>query len=179
MLQKFHPDFDEILAGVLRRDPRGLLILIHGLNRRWDELLLLRFSRTMPDLADRVRFLDRMSYENFLSLTRLCDVMLDPVHFGGGNTSYEAFAFGVPVVTLPSQFLRGRITLALYKMMGLDDCIARDAGDYVRIASELGCDSEKRAEMRSKILAACDVVYDNPAGVRELEQFFLSRRSGG
>src|SRR5207249_1751460 len=103
MFQKFHPEFDQILAEVLRRDPDGLLLLIHGINKHWDDLLMQRFSRTMKDVVDRVRFLDRMSYHDFLALTSCCDVMLDPLHFGGGNTSFEAFAFGVPVITLPSK----------------------------------------------------------------------------
>jgi hypothetical protein len=71
--------------------------------------------------------------------------------FDDAERIFEAFAFGVPVVTLPSRFLWGRITLELYKMMGLDDCVARDADDYVNIASELGGDPEKRAAMRSEI----------------------------
>src|SRR5262249_32836663 len=77
MLQKFHPEFDELIAGVLRADPRGQLITIRGLNRHWDELLLSRFARTMSDVVDRVRLIDPMSYEDFLVFTSLCDVMLD------------------------------------------------------------------------------------------------------
>jgi len=39
----------------------------------------------------------------FLHLQALADVLLDTIHFGGGNTSLEAFAFGTPVVTLPGR----------------------------------------------------------------------------
>jgi len=37
----------------------------------------------------------------------LADVMLDTPHFSGGNTNYEAFAFGTPVVTLPGHLCAG------------------------------------------------------------------------
>jgi len=172
MLWKFHPEFDEILAGVLRRDPLGRVLLIHGLSPHWDQKLLGRFARTMPDVVDRVVFLPRQSREDFLSLTALCDVMLDPIHFGGGNTSYEAFAFGVPTVTLPSPFLRGRITLAQYEMMGITDCVAKSPEDYVELAVALGCDEGRRRAMKEKILSASGVLFENIEAVRELEDFF-------
>jgi predicted O-linked N-acetylglucosamine transferase (SPINDLY family) len=173
MLQKFHPDFDPLIADILRQDPDALLLLVRGLNRNWDDLLLKRFSRTLGDVLDRVRFLPRMSYDDFLWLTSLCDVMLDPIHFGGGNTSYEAFAFGVPVVTLPSPFLRGRISLALYRMMGIDDFTARDPETYIQLASSLGKNTPLRQAARDQILNRCPVLYHNQSGLRELETFLI------
>ena len=52
------------------------------------------------------------------------DVVLDTFPFGGGVTSLQTLAMGAPLVTLPSRFLRGRLTLALYRQMG---CSLRDA----------------------------------------------------
>src|SRR4051794_35667185 len=110
-----------MLADILRADPSGLLVLIHGQSRTMDDTLLERFRRSMPDVADRVRFAPRQDRAGYLALNATFDVMLDTIHFGGGNTSYEAFALGVPIITLPSPFLRGRITYAQYKMMGIED----------------------------------------------------------
>ena len=59
-------------------------------------------------------------------------------NFGGGNTSYEALALGIPVVTLPSSFMRGRVTAACYHKMGLSDCVAESAADYVKRAAKFG-----------------------------------------
>jgi protein O-GlcNAc transferase len=174
MIWKFHPDFDPILGEVLRRDPKGLVLIIAGLAKRWDDRLMERLRRTIPDVADRVRFVPRQSYDDFLALTSVCDVMLDPLHFGGGNTTYEALAFGAAVVTLPSQFLRGRITKALYDSMGMADCIASTPQQYIEIASEIGRDANRRTALREKIRAANGVLFENPAGVRELETFFIS-----
>jgi protein O-GlcNAc transferase len=87
-LFKFHPDFDAILAGILRGDPQGLLMLIRGIDPTQDQLLLDRFEKTMPDLIDRIILLPRLDRQQFLALCVLCDVLLDPIHFGGGNTSY-------------------------------------------------------------------------------------------
>jgi predicted O-linked N-acetylglucosamine transferase (SPINDLY family) len=173
-LFKMHPEFDDLLGGILRRDERGLIILLEGPNPHWGELLRRRFATTLPDVAGRIRFLPPQPRESFLGLTAAVDVLLDPIHFGGGNTSYEALAFGVPVVTLPSPYLRGRITLALYGQMGVLDCVASDAAAYVDVAVRLGTDKDYRETICAKILAANSVLYGNTAGVREVEEFIKS-----
>jgi predicted O-linked N-acetylglucosamine transferase (SPINDLY family) len=172
MLWKFHPAFDEPLAQILRRDPKGLLILIHGLNLRWDDMLMDRFRQSMPDVVDRVRFVPRQTYEDFLSLTALCDVSLDPTHFGGGNTTYESLAFNVPVITLPSPYLRGRLTLAMYDRMNMQDCVATDIGDYINKAVAIATNPEHGREICQKLAEHTPVLFENEQAVRDLESFF-------
>jgi len=171
-LFKLHPEFDEVLGGILRGDSRGLLVLSLGLAPHWEQLLRQRFAATVPEVVDRIRFLPKLSRPEFLNLMALADVLLDPLHFGGGNTSYEGLAFGVPIVTLPTKLLRGRITFALYKQMQVLDCVARNPQDYIELALRLGTDNGFRETVRGRILAANGVLYENSEGVRELEQFF-------
>ncbi|MDO8123228.1 MAG: hypothetical protein Q6364_02470 [Candidatus Hermodarchaeota archaeon] len=171
-LFKFHPDFDEVLHAILCQDPRALLVLIEGKHEHWTKMLRDRFAGAFPDAIDRVRFLPRMTREDFLSLLMVADVVLDTIHFGGGNTSLEAFALGVPIVTLPGRFLRGRLTLALYKQMGVMDCVARSVESYVNLALRLANDKTWRDEIRAKIRGRADVLYEDMEAVRELECFF-------
>jgi predicted O-linked N-acetylglucosamine transferase (SPINDLY family) len=171
-LYKFHPDFDSVLGGILRGDDDGILVLIKGQHQTMDEALMARFRRTMSEVADRVRFVPRQDRDGFLSLNSILDVSLDPLHFGGGNTSYEALALGVPIVTLPSEFLRGRITYAQYRMMGMDDCIVQYPGEYIQKALKLGRDKTYRELVREKILTRNSVLYENADAVRGLEEFF-------
>ncbi len=171
MLWKFHPEFDALLAGVLRGDPRGTIIITEGLSALWQERLMARFRRSMPDVADRVRFVLRQSFVDFLGLTSVCDVMLDPMPFGGGNTTYEALAFGVPVVTLPAQLLRGRITSAMYEMMDYRELVARSPQEYIDTAVKLGADRGERERVRGEINSRSSALFENGAGVRELEKF--------
>jgi predicted O-linked N-acetylglucosamine transferase (SPINDLY family) len=178
MMWKIHPEFDAILAEILRRDPRGLVLLLEGTSPFWTNKLLARLKRTMPDVVDRIRIIRSQKYEDFLTLTSLCDVMLDPIHFGGGNTSYEAFAFGVPIITWPSQMLRGRIAYALYDLMGIDDCTAASHEHFVDLAVDIGADPKRRREVSEKILAAHPKLFENPAGVRALEKFLKSAVAG-
>jgi len=174
MLWKFHPDFDEPIAEILRRDPHGRLLLIHGINPHWDHLLTQRWQRVMPDVADRVIWLPRQSTDDFLALTALCNVMLDPTHFGGGNTTYEALAFGVPVITMPSRFLRGRLTLAMYEMMQMRDCVAETVQQYADLAVTIATDSDRRREVRAKIADGSSALFENVAAVEQLGEFFRS-----
>ena len=98
--------------------------------------------------------------------------MLDPFPFGGGHTSYEALALGLPVVTLPGQFLRGRLTYAMYQQMGYRDLLASSGEDYVQAALRLGTDKRENKLARAAILERCGVLFDDKPIVRELEDFW-------
>ncbi|HWG43727.1 MAG TPA: tetratricopeptide repeat protein [Gemmataceae bacterium] len=173
-LFKLHPELDRLFDGILRADPLGRIVLIAGHQDYWIELLMKRLRGVLGERTDRVVVLPRQSPEDFLSLLALADAVLDPIHFGGGNTAYEAFAVGSPIVTLPGRFMRGRVTYACYQRMGVLDCVAADAEDYVRIAVRLGSDPAWRADVRARILAAKDVLFENRGLIDELEQFFLT-----
>jgi predicted O-linked N-acetylglucosamine transferase (SPINDLY family) len=172
-LFKLHPDDDDVFGRILRRDPRGRLVLVEGNFPSWTQRLLARFRRAMPDVCDRVQFVPTQQPRDFARLLASVDVLLDPLVFGGGDSSYQSFAVGAPVVTLPSGFLRGRITYALYRQMGVDDLIAHDADDYVERAVRLANDRAWRDDVQAKILAAGDKIFENLSGVRDLEAFFI------
>jgi predicted O-linked N-acetylglucosamine transferase (SPINDLY family) len=171
-LFKFHPDFDAVLAAILRHDPAGILVLLEGRYPVWRELLTKRFERTMPDVCNRIRFVPRQSREGYMGLLSVTDVLLDPLHFGGGNSSYEGLTLGVPIVTLPSSFLRGRITYALYRQMGLMDCVVETPDEYVRLAVELGTNIDRRRQLQRAIGEASPVILNRDAAVRSVENFF-------
>ena len=170
-LFKLHPDFDPILAEILRQDPHGQLHLLSGLYPAWNELLLQRFRRTMPDVIQRVEFVPRLTQPEFLQLLATADVILDTIHFCGGNTSLEAFAVGTPIVTMPSGYLRGRLTYGFYQKMELLDGVAMNPADYVAIAVKLGTDPAYRAHLKAEILARNHLLYEDLTTVHELEQF--------
>lgn len=177
-LFKIHPDFDPLLAEILRRDPQGLVAFIEGLEPEWTELLENRLRSEYPDVISRVRFIPKQNHQEFLGLLAACDVMLDPLHFGGGNTTYEGLALGTPIVTLPSDYMRGRVTAACYRKMGLTDCIAGNAHEYVEFALRLGTDPAFRRTMQSRILATNHALYEDSAMLRELEAFFEQAVAG-
>ena len=118
---------------------------------------------------------ERQPLPAFRRLLEVADAMIDPLHFGGGDTSYEGFAVGTPIVTLPGGFLRNRITYAQYTAMDIDDAIASDAEDYVKIAVRLATDPDARADVSRRILEHNEKLYENALAVRELEEFLRER----
>ena len=172
-LYKLHPDFDALLAGILAQDPQGIIVLIEGQFRAFTELLRSRFQRTLASLSARVVFLPFMPFERFMRLLCIADVILDTPHFNGMNSSLQAFAAGVPVVTLPGRLQRGRHTQAMYRRMQITDCIAADAQSYVAIAVRIGTDRALADDLRRRIGERSEVLFDDPRVVAEFERFFV------
>ncbi|MBI1189422.1 MAG: tetratricopeptide repeat protein [Tepidisphaera sp.] len=76
------------------------------------------------------------------------DVALDPVPYAGTTTTCEALWMGVPVVTLAGNMHAGRVGVTLLRGVGLEALVARDEGEYVRLAAGLAADVGRRAELR-------------------------------
>jgi CRISPR-associated protein Csy1 len=167
---KFHPDFDAVLAGILDGDPTGEILLL-DLRRSWTDQLRARLARSLGSRLERVRFLPRMRQERYLATVAAADVSLDPLHFVGGNSSIEAMALGVPIVTLPATHLRGRLTFGLYAEMGFFDCIASSAGQYVDIAVRLGRDRELRAWASRELVERSTMLFDRKDAALALGDF--------
>jgi len=178
-LFKVHPDMDDLIAAILRRDSKGVVALVEGRVRGWSSLLRARWRNTVADVQDRIVFVPRMHEDDYLSLIQAADVMLDTVHFNGMNTSLEAFAVGTPVVTLPAAFQRGRHTQAMYRRMGLGDLVAGDAQNYVDLAVKLANDAEYRQSVRARIHEASHVLFEDAQVVREFEHFIEESAGNG
>jgi predicted O-linked N-acetylglucosamine transferase (SPINDLY family) len=172
-LFKFHPEFDAILAEIAAGDPQGHIVVIDGAQPALNDLLRRRWQRNQPSLVDRVRFLPRMTRERFLALMVHFDVLLDPIHFGSGNTLYEAMVRGTPIVTWPGRFMRGRIVAAAYRQMGIVEApIARRLADYAPLALALGRDPARREALRQASLAAAKRnLFDDRQAVTDFEAF--------
>ena len=177
-LFKFHPDFDPLLLGILRRDPRARIAVIEAPYRHWTEKLQQRLRRTLGAEFNRVQFLPRQGHQDFLNLMAISAVMLDPMHFGGGNTTYQGVAAGVPIVTLPGEFMRGRVTYGCYQKMGVLDTVASSAAQYVDLAVRLATDADYNADVRSRLTAASPRLYEDHSAVVELTAFFHAATSG-
>ena len=180
-LFKVHPDFDDIIAGILRKDPEGIILFFEGKHAHWEQLLRRRFARSMPDVCDRVRFLKRLPQDDFLSFLQIPDVFLDTPHFSGGYTSLLGLAMGTPIVTWPGRFMRGRLTYAWYKRMDIMDCVVENAPDYIDLACKLANDTIEREALRNKIKVRAECLFDKNEPVRELERFlqWASAKSTG
>jgi predicted O-linked N-acetylglucosamine transferase (SPINDLY family) len=108
----------------------------------------------------QVKFLPRMSGPYFRSALAIADVVLDTARWSGGNTSMDAFAAGVPVVTLPGRFMRGRQTGAMMEMLGLGELCAAGPAEYVQLALDIARDRDRNAALRRAILERRESLFN-------------------
>ncbi len=118
-------------------------------------------------------FLPRMDTSKFASTTAIADVFLDSIGWSGCNSTLESIAHNIPVVTLPGDLMRGRHTLAILKMMGIEETIAATKEDYVKIAVRLGQDATYRQHISKLVASNKHKLYGDLKPVRALEDFFF------
>jgi predicted O-linked N-acetylglucosamine transferase (SPINDLY family) len=165
-LYKVHPAMDALFAGILARDAKARIVLIDPR----DEELRPALERRLA--MERVVFIDSLPYADFLALVACCDVMLDTPHFNGQNTNLEAFALGVPVVTLPGRLQRERHTYGMYRAMGFLELAAETPDDYVELALRVAGDPAYRRRCSERIAQSCGVLFENRDFVRHIEHAF-------
>ena len=99
------------------------------------------------------------------------DVALDTFPYNGTTTTCEALWMGVPVVTTPGHSHASRVSASILHAIGLDELVARDPADYVRVARELVRDRARintlRHTLRTRMLDS--PLCDAPAYARSFE----------
>jgi predicted O-linked N-acetylglucosamine transferase (SPINDLY family) len=122
----------------------------------------------------RVDLLAGTGWEAYMSAYSEVDVVLDTIPFPGGTTTAEALWMGVPTVTLSGNTLISRQGESMLRCVGLNDWVASNPEDYVRIALEKMADltalGALRSELRSKALAS--PLFDGERFARNLETAF-------
>ena len=99
--------------------------------------------------AERVDFLDLLPTAEYLRVYQGVDVGLDSFPYGGGATTCDALWMGVPVVSLAGSTPIGRAGLSILSNVGVPELVARDAAEYVRIATGLAGDLGRLAGLRA------------------------------
>ncbi|MGE3724476.1 MAG: tetratricopeptide repeat protein [Candidatus Sericytochromatia bacterium] len=169
---KIQPEMDDLFGGILRQDPEGILVLLSNPdNAQQRQILLNRFQKTLPELLPRIHFLPYLKPQAYLNLLALGDVMLDPRYFGGGVTTYQALALGLPIITWPGEHLHGRIASACYLKMGLSECVVHSAEAYIQTAVEMACNAEHNQRTRAQILAKIPLIFEDQQAVEDLARF--------
>ncbi len=75
---------------------------------------------------------------------------------------------GLPIVTLPGEFMRGRQTMGMLTLLGVEELIATSTDNYLAIARRLATDKHYRAEISAKILANLPRLFNDPAPPKAL-----------
>lgn len=168
-LFKIHPDNDRLFARALAAVPAARLVVFEGrhpaLTSKYMARLVAACRREGVATADRFVVLPQCGHDQYLRINAACDAMLDTLRWSGGNTSLDALACGLPIVTLPGRFMRGRQSATMLALLGVDELVAADEEAYVRIAARLADDRDWREALSERIRASQAKLFDDPAPV--------------
>jgi CRISPR-associated protein Csy1 len=181
-LFKIHPEMDTLFARVLSADPQGVLLFFQAPARAVTEQFGARLQRALAAAGlparGQLKFLPRMSAADFRRVVAAADVVLDTVRWSGGNTSLDALAAGTPIVTLPGRFMRARQTAAMLRMAGLESLVARDADEYVRLATGIAADRDRNRALREAIVAGRGALFDRREPIEAFAETLLEAGAG-
>jgi len=169
---KLNSEFEECLARILELDPNGIIILSNTFPFCKSHLSRIRNIIGIEKLK-RIRWFGSLEKDEFLNLVSISDVCLDPFPFGGFNTSYDAFVYNIPVITMGNcDFLHGQFTSGLYRKMGLDECIVNTPEEYAQMASQIGINEKLRHKINRNIEMKKNLIFQEQASVEEWNGFF-------
>jgi tetratricopeptide (TPR) repeat protein len=171
-IEKFHPDFDGLIGGILHRDSDGVLIIPKDRQEHAARKLQNRLNLNLPHVADRIRFVPHQAVDGYFRLVQAADVLLDPIHYGGGLTAWDGLSLCKPNVTLPGPLVRGRYTAGFYRAIGIEDCVVATPDEYIDTAVRLASDGEWRRHVEERIRSTSETLFESADAVVEYEQIF-------
>jgi CRISPR-associated protein Csy1 len=169
-LFKIHPDNDALFARVLAAAPEARLVVFEGRHRVLTAKYRARLAGAFVQAGvakERLIVLPPCGHDDYLRINAVCDAMLDTLRWSGGNTSLDALAAGLPIVTLPGRFMRGRQSAAMLSLAGVDDTVASDEDAYVRIAARFAADRPWRDAIASRLRDGTSRLFGDPTPVAE------------
>jgi predicted O-linked N-acetylglucosamine transferase (SPINDLY family)/MoaA/NifB/PqqE/SkfB family radical SAM enzyme len=175
-LFKYLPRYDTVFAQIAALVPAAQFLFI-GAGTPPAALFRARLDRFLAaaglSMERHVRVIPPVPIEDFSALLRCADVYLDSIGWSGGNTTLEAVACDLPVVTMPTGLMRGRHSAAILEHMGLGGHVAGSVEDFVARAVQLA-NAPQRNSFRDAICESRHRLYDDLVPVRALEDFLAT-----
>jgi predicted O-linked N-acetylglucosamine transferase (SPINDLY family) len=182
---KYVPEHDDIFARIATEVPRAQFVFVAPrppVAEAFRQRLRRAFSAAGLAADQYCVILPFLDFFDYLALTLAGDAYLDPPGFSGFNMALEAIACGLPVVTWPGDFLRGRLAYGALTQMGVSETIARSKEEYIAIAARLGTDLPWRDRIIVRMADRSTALYSDERCVHALERFLAGAgllRSGG
>jgi predicted O-linked N-acetylglucosamine transferase (SPINDLY family) len=174
-LFKYLPRYDDILPRIAAEVPKALFVFIEGMSPHMTDITRTRldaaFAKAGLSAAEHVLFLPRIGAADFEALTRRVDVLVDSLGWSGGNTTLGAIEAGVPLITCPGAFMRGRHSYAMFRMMDMPSAIAQDTDDMVRKLIALGQEPDRRQAMRAELCQRKEALYADKSLIAAIDGF--------
>lgn len=174
-LFKYLPQYDEIYPRIAQQVGDCQFLFISNRNNLVTETFRSRISRVFSRFnlvaEDYIVFLPQLDPRQYNAINCLSDIYLDSIAWSGCNTTFEAIACNLPVITLSGELMRGRHTAAILSMMGMIENIASSVAEYITVAVRLGKNLEWRKQASDKIAKNKHLVYRDKACIAALENF--------
>ena len=174
---KFHPEFDELVCGIITRDLDGWVILHRAESPANQKVFEDRLERAGCDLS-RITFFDFQPHHRLLALYRESTVILDSYPAGGDTTTKEVIEMGKPLVTLPARLFGGRWSLGYLSNIGLKEStqkalIASTPEEYINLAVKLGTDDKLRESVEADMRKCSPNLFNRDESVTAWQNMFL------
>ncbi|MCA2699737.1 MAG: tetratricopeptide repeat protein [Microcystis sp. M179S2] len=177
-LFKYLPENDDIFPRIAKQVPNSQFIFIchrsEFVTHCFQSRLSQAFNRYGLNWQNYGVMMPQLEQNDYFQLNLLADIYLDNLSWSGGNTTLEAIACQLPVVTCPGEFMRGRHSYAILKKLGITETIATDKNHYIEIAIRLGLDNQWRQTIKDYTKMNIDTVFNDRTSVESLERFYQS-----
>lgn len=175
-LCKYLPQYDYLFAEIAQRVPQAQFVFIArpnaAIGRQFKQRLHRTFAQYCLNFEDFCVILPKVDQVTYWNLYNLADIFLDSFSWSGGQTTLEAIACNLPVVTCPGEWMRGRHTYAILRRLDVTETIANSEAEYLEISVRLGLEPTWRAEIVARILQHHISLYDDKSCVIALEAFY-------
>ncbi|MFN3361156.1 MAG: tetratricopeptide repeat protein [Pseudanabaenaceae cyanobacterium] len=178
-LYKYLPQFDFVFPRIAQQVKGAKFVFIESIHspavtKILQERLAHAFQRYDLNWQNYCCFVPRLQTQEYLRLNLVSDVFLDTIEWSGGNTTLEALACHLPVVTVPGKFMRGRHSLAMLTQLQVTETIGSNLEEYIDIAVKLGNDRAWRLEIKQKINNNAHLLFNDQKPTQFLSQFLTA-----
>jgi predicted O-linked N-acetylglucosamine transferase (SPINDLY family) len=175
-LFKYLPQYDYVFAAIAQKVPQAqFAFLAHTsihITEKFRQRLQKAFAKYGLNSEEYCVIVPRQKTPGYLNLNLISDVFLDTFDWNGGNSTLEAIACNLPIVTCPGEFMRGRHSCAILEMLGVTDTIAQNETEYIELAIKLGLDWEWRNSIVERMVQRHSHLYHDKTCVEALDKFF-------
>lgn len=147
---KYSPELIKAWAQILNSVPKSIFIIVSS-NSGVKKNILTEFQKY--GVADeRIKFLNRVPYEEYLNVLHSFDLYLDAFTYAAGSTANDILWTGTPLLSFKGDAYHSRMSSSLNFHLGLQNNIATNVEQYVAKAINMLTDPVALSDLRENIL---------------------------
>jgi protein O-GlcNAc transferase len=177
-IAKYLPQYDYIFAEICHQIPNAKLVFVkrtgmESIMQKFKNRLQKEFDKYSLSIDHYTYFINGLDLPGYFNLLLNSDIFLDTIGWSGGFTSLDAIASDLPIVTLPSEIMRGRQSYGMLKIINVIETIAQNEHQYIDIAVRLGLDKKFRQKVVQKMKLNKNLLFNDLTCIKALEKFYL------